>query len=698
MSGVRSVLAAGILTFGALAAWGADATLAPIPKASTPRDSTPASPADHYVREALAAELDGDEARRDELLAQSLLADPNCRSARWQSGNVSVEGKWMTTDDAAAKFSADRNLTEYRRRRDRIFGAVVAERSAVPNGAGSSGENGNSVAGISSVEARRKPAQSPKETATIAELARWCRAKRLTDEERAHWTEVLQKNHSNREAQTRLGMRWYKGSLLTYSQIEAVKNQRVVEEKQLSQWKPAVLGWRKALNAGDASEKSQATADMRAVSDPAVIPALEWAEATDLAASSTHPEEATAFQREAVALLGRLPAQRAIYSLARHAVLAQSPELRIDAADELKKRPLHDFVPLLLAGLANPIRFDYGMWFDRANGVAEFDSVTSQKGQDGTTSVQYSNVASGLIPKTELGFECNTPVAFKTYPTVDPGILGSNWSQSGQRTAATVERQNAAYDLMNRRISSVLECVTGESSAPAGLADDPSQAIPDSAMAHSANSTADYWWNWWSDYNETNVSSKPDRVVQYTRLSDYSGPPVGVTGLPTGAMTLNPSTSGAHHSCFAAGTPVLTLTGPQAIEKLQIGDRVLAQDPDAGELAYKPVLATSKSPPSKLLRITTSRGAVRLTLGHPFWIVGKGWRMAKELHVGDRIHALHGIAVVMAIESQPMEPVYNLNVADFGTYFVSDGQLLVHDFTPRLPSRALLPGYVADGR
>jgi hypothetical protein len=123
---------------------------------------------------------------------------------------------------------------------------------------------------------------------------------------------------------------------------------------------------------------------------------------------------------------------------------------------------------------------------------------------------------------------------------------------------------------------------------------------------------------------------------------------------------------------------------------------VLAQDPDTGELAYKPVLATSKSPPARLLRITTSRGAVRLTLGHPFWIVGKGWRMAKESRVGDQIHALHGVAVVTAIESQPMEPVFNLNVADFGTYFVSDGQLLVHDFTPRLPSRALLPGYVGD--
>jgi hypothetical protein len=37
-------------------------------------------------------------------------------------------------------------------------------------------------------------------------------------------------------------------------------------------------------------------------------------------------------------------------------------------------------------------------------------------------------------------------------------------------------------------------------------------------------------------------------------------------------------------SCFAAGTPVETLTGPRAIESVQIGDQVLSQDPGSGAL------------------------------------------------------------------------------------------------------------------
>ena len=38
-----------------------------------------------------------------------------------------------------------------------------------------------------------------------------------------------------------------------------------------------------------------------------------------------------------------------------------------------------------------------------------------------------------------------------------------------------------------------------------------------------------------------------------------------------------------------------------------------------------------------MVLVTTTAGVLRTTRGHPqFWIVGKGWRMAKELNVGDR--------------------------------------------------------------
>jgi hypothetical protein len=68
--------------------------------------------------------------------------------------------------------------------------------------------------------------------------------------------------------------------------------------------------------------------------------------------------------------------------------------------------------------------------------------------------------------------------------------------------------------------------------------------------------------------------------------------------------------------------------------------------------------------------------------------------MAKELAVGDKVHTLGGSARVESIESRDAASAYNLVVADFGTYFVGDGSILVHDTMQRLPTPAVLPGFV----
>src|SRR4029079_1739851 len=84
-------------------------------------------------------------------------------------------------------------------------------------------------------------------------------------------------------------------------------------------------------------------------------------------------------------------------------------------------------------------------------------------------------------------------------------------------------------------------------------------------------------------------------------------------------------------SCFVKGTPVWTLSGPKPIEELKVGDRVLSQNPDTRQLDYKAVFGTSIRPPSEMLTIRTGETALTTTLGHPFFVVGKGWRMATHL-------------------------------------------------------------------
>ena len=119
--------------------------------------------------------------------------------------------------------------------------------------------------------------------------------------------------------------------------------------------------------------------------------------------------------------------------------------------------------------------------------------------------------------------------------------------------------------------------------------------------------------------------------------------------------------------------------------QLEIGDLVLAQNVDTGELAYKPIDRPHGAPaePDRARSPSTAKRS-RPRSGHPFWVAGIGWRMAKELADG-------------AISSRSERPVrrsdalsraddaeaYNLVVADFSTYFVGTSGVLVHDNTPR---------------
>ena len=135
-----------------------------------------------------------------------------------------------------------------------------------------------------------------------------------------------------------------------------------------------------------------------------------------------------------------------------------------------------------------------------------------------------------------------------------------------------------------------------------------------------------------------------------------------------------------------------TKTGQRAIETLEVGDLVLAQNVDTGELNYKPVIGRTVRPPSEILKLKLRGEEIQTTLGHPFWVAGVGWRMAKELEEGAILHGVTGSAQLGAVKSAEQAEAYNLVVAEFSTYFVGESGLLVHDNTPRTPTRVTVPG------
>lgn len=84
------------------------------------------------------------------------------------------------------------------------------------------------------------------------------------------------------------------------------------------------------------------------------------------------------------------------------------------------------------------------------------------------------------------------------------------------------------------------------------------------------------------------------------------------------------------------------------------------------------------------MHLYTSCGDIDTTTNHPFFVIDRGWVAAGDLSAGDEIYLLDGtVAYVTGSELEQLSEtikVYNLEVADFNTYFVGDEAVLVHNY------------------
>ncbi|MET0342868.1 MAG: polymorphic toxin-type HINT domain-containing protein [Polyangiales bacterium] len=136
--------------------------------------------------------------------------------------------------------------------------------------------------------------------------------------------------------------------------------------------------------------------------------------------------------------------------------------------------------------------------------------------------------------------------------------------------------------------------------------------------------------------------------------------------------------------CFAAGTLVHTAAGDRPIESIAPGDRVWSRDEATGALALKPVirLYITEDAPVLDVQVEGTHGADRITTTpeHPFWVKDRGWVGAASL--GDRalLWSPEGSLVGHAGAAwSARAKVYNLEVADYHTYFVGALHAWVHN-------------------
>jgi len=141
---------------------------------------------------------------------------------------------------------------------------------------------------------------------------------------------------------------------------------------------------------------------------------------------------------------------------------------------------------------------------------------------------------------------------------------------------------------------------------------------------------------------------------------------------------------GLTSQCFTGDTLVATETGLRPIAEIEAGDYVWSENTETGEKALKQVLSVSVTETTVLVHITTEDGTeINTTENHPFYVEEKGWCAAADLEAGDHLHTQDGrIETVLKTETEQLKEavkVYNMEIEDWHTYYVSDEEVLVHN-------------------
>lgn len=199
-------------------------------------------------------------------------------------------------------------------------------------------------------------------------------------------------------------------------------------------------------------------------------------------------------------------------------------------------------------------------------------------------------------------------------------------------------------------------------------------------------------------------------VEQYSEGNGASAAMHLAFGALGGAGAIGKGLLAVRGVCFLEGTLVETRNGRRTIESLRVGDEVLSRDERTGEQGYKPIVQLFRghseqvayvriaetSPPTQRGRgerhrvgvegageesgedsdpdpAPVSEQTIRSTVGHPYFVVGRGWVHAKDLRPRDQLVGSRGeTLVVVGVEVRAEQADhYNFEVADWHTYFVA---------------------------
>jgi hypothetical protein len=507
--------------------------------------------------------------------------------------------------------------------------------------------DGAMTAKLAQYEARR---QGTPETADAQwQLALWCEQNGLKAEATAHLTAVTRLAPHRSDAWRRLGCEFYNGRWLNAEQVAAERAEDETQAKADHHWQPFLEKWKKELVA-HSPKRNLAVFTLTSITDPRAVPSIRRVFGHGRA------EE----QSLAVDMLSQIDCPASSHALAGMATFSKSRDVRDSATQGLTHRDPRDFVDAMIGLMRHPLRTEV-----HPVGTSNQPGVLIVEGEDTRSERIYrvprvlsaNPFGPGYIARETSGrSRLIGPYHLEQFLRESPMEQLRDLAAYDQQAAAlarkahaaaqqainkdlrAIHKFNAKIEATNSTVATVLHQLTGETLG----------ANPDS------------WTKWWND-----------RIGYHYSRTETPIKATTVTHVPVRVKLFS--------SCFAAGTPVLTLTGPRPIESLRLGDLVLSQDTATGALSYQPIVEVHHNSPDTTLRIRLKAETVVSTTYHRFWRPGRGWAMARELKAGDVIRTLTGRTEVLAVEPGPEQPVFNLDVAWYCTFFVGSQRELVHD-------------------
>jgi hypothetical protein len=151
---------------------------------------------------------------------------------------------------------------------------------------------------------------------------------------------------------------------------------------------------------------------------------------------------------------------------------------------------------------------------------------------------------------------------------------------------------------------------------------------------------------------------------------------------------------------FTADTPVTMAGGSRKpIKDIEVGDKVLATDPQTGDTKAEPVEQLIRhSGKHQMVLVGLEDGSVLdSTNGHPIWDATTGrFTRAANLHAGDKIETSNAqlITITTLTGYSTDLTAYNLQISTIHTYYAGATPVLVHnscgpDYHARVRARGL---------